>query len=94
MNIQQELEFNLAKLQMLQALTRSQAAIASMLEQAAATAQQYRLPASLIREQLRSLAGYQSTMIAQLSGVQIKQAVRCKPTHRPWLNNKLLHIHD
>jgi hypothetical protein len=94
MNIQQETEWNATKLQMLQALTRSQAAIACMLEQAAAAAHQYQLPASLIREQLRSLAGYQSAMISQLSGVQFKMAVRCKPAHRPWLNNKLLQIHD
>ncbi|MEX1030819.1 MAG: hypothetical protein WDZ91_12365 [Paenibacillaceae bacterium] len=88
MNTKQEIEFNLTKLQMLQALTRSQAAIASILEQTAAVAYQYQLPASQIREQLRSLASYQSTMITQLSGVQVKRVIRSKPTHRPWLNTK------
>lgn len=79
-------EFNLTKLQMLQALARSQTALASILEQTAIAAAQYQLPVTLIQEQLRSLARYQSTMIAQLSGVQVKR-VKCRvPTHRPWLN--------
>lgn len=89
MNLQQEMQLNMNKLQMLQALTRSQAAIASILEQTALAANEYQLPASLIREQLRLLAGYQSTMISQLSGVRIKQVIRCKPTNGPWLNIKL-----
>lgn len=83
-------EFNLTKLQMLQALARSQTAIASILEQTAIVATEYQLPVSLIQEQLHSLAQYQSTMIAQLSGIQVKRVIRGVPTHRPWLNSKLM----
>jgi hypothetical protein len=81
-------QFNLTKLQMLQALARSQTALASILEQTAIVAAQYQLPINLIQEQLRSLARYQSTMIAQLSGIQLKRVNRRVPTHRPWLNIK------
>jgi hypothetical protein len=80
-------EFITAKIHMLQALARSQTAIANMLEQTAGVAGHYQLPVSLLHEQLRSLAGYQSTMIAQLSGIQIKQPVQGIPA-KPWLNRK------
>lgn len=90
MNVNQTDEFNEAKIQMLQALSRSQAAIASILEQTAIVATQYQLPVSLIREQLRMLAGYQSSMITQLSGIQLKRVIRGKPVVQPWLNTKLI----
>ncbi len=80
-------ELKQAKLQMLQAIARSQAALANIMEHTAMSAGQYQIPISLIREQLRSLAGYQSTMIAQLSGIQVKQVKRGMPVHRPWLNH-------
>lgn len=83
-------ELNQAKLQMLQALARSQAALASIMEHTAMVAIQHRLPVSLIQEQLRSLANYQSTMITQLSGIHVKQVNRKMPTHQPWLNSVLL----
>ncbi len=82
-------ELNRTKLEMLQALTRSQIALAGIMEHTAVSATHYRIPVSLIEEQLRSLASYQSTMIAQLSGIQLKVVRLRKPTHRPWLNSKI-----
>ena len=83
-------EFNLAKLQMLQALARSQIAVASMIEQSAGIAGQYKLPVAMLHEQLRSLAGYQSTMISQLSGLRLQQPKRGRLTCRPWLNHEIV----
>jgi|DewCreStandDraft_1066081.scaffolds.fasta_scaffold00149_30 hypothetical protein len=82
-------EYKLAKLQMLQALARSQTALASILEQTAIVSSQYQVPVRLIQEQLRSLANYQSTMIAQLSGIHVKRVIHKMPAHGPWLNSKI-----
>ena len=83
-------EYNLTMLQMLQALARSQCAIASIMEQAALVATEFQLPVSLIQDQLRTLANYQSAMITQLSGIRVMRVKCGEPANEPWLNNKLM----
>lgn len=75
-----------AGLSMLEALARSQTAVARMLECAADASVAARLPAALLREELRSLANVQSTMIAALTGIAPPRLKRGGPPPPPWLH--------
>lgn len=78
-----------AKLHMLEALAQSQHAVVRLMEQAADTATEYRLPAALLGEQLRLLAAHQGSIIAKLSGLEVRRPRRGTPLH-PWLSPQLI----
>jgi hypothetical protein len=74
-----------ARLSMLESLARSQAAVARMLECAADAAGNARLPAGLIRQELRALARVQSAMLAAVTGLPPRRVRRGGTPAPPWL---------
>ena len=79
----------IAKINMLHALSRSQSAVAQILEHTANAACEYKLPVALIGEQLQVIANYQSSLLAQISGLMPRYPKLGNPKERPWLNDKL-----
>jgi hypothetical protein len=75
-----------AQVAMLEALARSQTAVARMLECAADAAEEAKLPAALIRQELRALAEAQSAMIAVVAGIAPRRPKRGGPPAPPWLH--------
>lgn len=74
-----------AQLALLEALARSQSAVARMLEAAADAAASARLPAASIRKQLNALARVQGAMISAVAGVAPPRVKRGGPPPAPWL---------
>ncbi len=76
---------SLVQIDMLRALARSQHAVARMMDSAADAACELHLDEAMLREQLRALAGYQSSLIARLSGLRLRAPKQGAPAERPWL---------
>ena len=75
-----------AQIAMMEAMARSQAAVARMLECAADAAEEAKLPATLIRQELRALAEAQSAMTAVVAGTVPRRPKRGGPPAPPWLH--------
>lgn len=71
---------------MLEALARSQGAVARLLESAADAAAAQAIPAALIRAELRALANAQSAMLGALTGLAPPRLKRGGPPPPPWLH--------
>lgn len=78
--------FARAQLALLEALARSQTAVARMLESAADVSLAAGLPPDLIREQLRVLANVQCAMIASVTGIAPPRMKAGGPPPAPWLH--------
>lgn len=78
--------FASAQLTLLEALARSQTAVARMLESAADVSAVAGLPPALLREQLRVLANVQRAMIASVAGIDPPRMKAGGPPPAPWLH--------
>jgi len=73
------------KLHMLESIARSQRAIASMLESAAAVTAACGISPAVLREHLRALDGMQAALLRAVCGVSWRRPKRGRP-QKPWLS--------
>jgi hypothetical protein len=73
------------KLEMIRSISRSQAALAAILESIAELTGQSELTARKLSDNIRILSGYQSAMCRMMSGISLHQPKRGIPA-APWLS--------
>lgn len=73
------------KLEMIRSISRSQAALAAILESIAELTEQSELTARKLSDNIRILSGYQSAMCRMMSGISLHRPKRGIPA-APWLS--------
>lgn len=73
------------KLDMLESIARSQRALASMLESAAAVTGAAGISPAVLREHIRALDGMQAALLRAVCGVSWRRPKRGRP-QKPWLS--------
>ncbi|OBZ09695.1 hypothetical protein A8L34_20680 [Bacillus sp. FJAT-27264] len=73
------------KLEMIRSISRSQAALAAILESIAELTGHSELTARKLSDNIRILSGYQSAMCRMMSGISLHRPKRGTPA-APWLN--------